>query len=85
MYNIGPRQILDISIAVCRRTVIIVTYNFKVKCVTHALISVVVQCNSNSNLSISFPVNTVPSVILIDDNNRRGFVTLDTTIQGKNE
>ena len=48
---------LDISIAVCRRTVIIVTQNFKVECVTHALISVVVQDNSNSNSDNDDPVN----------------------------
>ena len=49
MHNVVPRRMLDISIAVCKRIGIIVTQNFKVNCVTHALISVVVQCNSNNN------------------------------------
>ena len=40
IHSVVPRQILDISIAVCRRTVIIVIQNFKVKYVMDALISV---------------------------------------------
>ena len=57
MHNVVPRQMLDISIAVYKGIVIIVTQNFSFKRIMHALISVVVQYNSNSNSDNNGPVN----------------------------
>ena len=51
LYNVIPRHMLDISIAVYTGIVIIVTQNFSFKRITHALISIVVQYSSNNTRS----------------------------------
>ena len=61
--SLVPRKMLDISITVCRRTVIIATQSFKVECVTHVLMSVVAQFsqaslfNRNKSSNNNGPVN----------------------------